>query len=198
MISIILNRRPKRYKTDTKIKERPLVFVDLEFSGLELKHEVIELGCLVVDQSDWKIKKEWHVKIKPVHIERADRNALKIIGYAKKKWGNAISLREALLKFNEIAKDGVLIGYNVGWDFMFLEKSFHELKIRPSFHWQVLDVLSMAFNEFYKTRSISGLRMKEVEEHLSIKHGVWHNPLDDARATYEIFLKLFHGKKGSK
>ena len=42
-------------KTPTRIKERPLVFVDLEFTGLEHKHEIIQIGCVVVDQKTNKI-----------------------------------------------------------------------------------------------------------------------------------------------
>jgi len=190
----ILHRRPKNYRSDTGLNKRKLVFVDLEFSGLELSHEVIEIGCVVVDQNDWKIKKEWTVKIKPNGIESADLNALKIIGYSKKKWADAMPLKEAMLAFNKIAKGGVLIGYNVAWDFLFLEKSFFELEIKPSFHWQILDVMSMVFGRFYK-QAIKGFRMKEVESFLNIKHGTWHNALDDARATYEIFLKLFKNGK---
>ena len=196
MIKHILNRRPKKFQPNTGIKKRPLVFVDLEFSGLDLDHEVIEIGCLVVDQTNWKIKKEWLAKIKPREIDEADPNSLNIIGYSEEKWKGAISLREAMLKFNKIAKDGVLVGYNVASDFMFLEKSFFELGIRPAFHWQIIDVLSMAFSKFYNKSGIKGFRMREVEEFLKIKHGVWHNPLDDSRATYQMFLKIFGIKNG--
>lgn len=192
MIRHIVNRRPIKYQSDTGIKKRPLIFVDLEFSGLELNQEVIEIGCLVVDQKDMSVKKEWLKKIKlsKHDLKKSDKNSLAIIGYSQKEWAGAVSLEEAMTEFNEIAKDGVLVGYNVAWDFMFLEKSFFELGIKPAFHWQIIDVLSMCFYKFYKTKAIKGVRMKEVEKFLKIKHGDWHNPLDDARATYEMFLKL--------
>lgn len=190
MIKHILNRRPKKFQPDTGIKTRPLVFVDLEFSGLDLGHEVIEIGCLVVDQKTWKIKKEWLAKVKPKDLDEADPNSLNIIGYSKEEWKGALSLREAMIKFNQIAKEGVLVGYNVAWDFMFLEKSFFELDIRPAFHWQILDVLSMVFYKFYDRSGIKGFRMKEMEKFLKIEHGVWHNPLDDAKATFQMFLKI--------
>ncbi len=190
MIRHILNRRPKKFVADTGIKRRPLVFVDLEFSGMDLDNEVIEIGCLVVDQKSWQIKKEWHAKVRPKEIKSADKETLNIVGYSKDKWKGALTLKEAMLKFNRIAKDGVLVGYNVAWDFMFLEKSFFELDIKPAFHWQIIDVLSMVFYKFYNKLGVKGFRMKEVEKFLNIKHGVWHNPLDDARATYEIFLKI--------
>ena len=175
---------------DTGIRRRPLIFVDLEFSGMDLDKEVIEIGCLVVDQKNWQIKKEWYTKIKPEHIEKAEPNSLDMVGYSKRDWEGAISLKEAMLKFNKLARGGVLIGYNVAWDFMFLEKSFFELGIKPLFHWQILDVLSMVFEKFYNEHLIKGFRMKEIEKFLKIKHGVWHNPLDDSRATYQMFLKI--------
>lgn len=190
MIKHILNRRPRKFRADTGIKRRPLVFVDLEFSGLDLDNEVIEIGCLVVDQKTFKIKKEWLAKIRPEEIKKADPNSLEIVGYSKEKWKDALSLRDAMLKFNKIARGGVLVGYNVAWDFMFLEKSFFELGIKPAFHWQIIDVLSMAFEKFYKSFFIKGFRMKEIEKFLGVKHGTWHNPLDDSKATYEIFLKI--------
>lgn len=190
MIKHILNRRPRKFQPNTGIRTRPLVFVDLEFSGLNLNNEVIEIGCLVVDPKTLKVKKEWFAKIRPEHIKDAEPSSLEIIGYSKEEWRGAISLKEATLKFNKIAKNGVLIGYNVAWDFMFLEKSFFELGIKPAFHWQILDVLSMVFLKFYGGNKIKGFRMREVEQFLKVKHGVWHNPLDDAKATYEIFVKM--------
>lgn len=190
MIKHILNRRPRKFQPNTGIRKKPLIFVDLEFSGLNLSNEVIEIGCLVVDPKTLKIKKEWLDKIKPEEIKKADPNSLEIVGYSREEWKDALSLRDAMLKFNKIAKGGVLVGYNVAWDFMFLEKSFFELGIKPAFHWQILDVLSMVFLKFYEENKIKGFRMREVEKFLKIKHGVWHNPLDDARATYEMFLKI--------
>src|SRR3989338_6539094 len=115
MIRHILNRRPRKFVADTGIRRRPLIFVDLEFSGMDLDKEVIEIGCLVVDQKNWQIKKEWYTKIKPEHIEKAEPNSLDMVGYSKRDWEGAISLKEAMLKFNKLARGGVLIGYNVAW-----------------------------------------------------------------------------------
>lgn len=186
----IIEKRPLRYQPNTRIKNRPLIFVDLEFSGFELKNEIISIGCLAVKQPEFKIIKEWTAKAKPAHLENADKNSLTIVGFSKKDWEDARPLKKVLEEFNEIAKDGVLVGYNIAWDFFFLKKSLSRLEIKPKFHWQILDVMSMAFQKFYRWPSIKGFRMKEVESFLGIEHGHWHDPLDDARATYEIFLKL--------
>lgn len=186
----IIEKRPLKYLSNTLIKKRTLVFVDLEFSGFELNNEIISMGCLTVKQPGFKITKEWTAKAKPTHLENADKNSLAIVGYSKQEWEDARPLKEVLEEFNEIAEGGVLVGYNIAWDFFFLKKSLSRLEIKPKFHWQILDVMSMTFQKFYRRSSIKGFRMKEVEKFLEIEHGRWHDPLDDARATYEIFLKL--------
>ena len=185
----LLTQRPIHYTPDTHIKKRNLVFVDLEFSGLEPKHEMIQIGCVVVSQPDLKILKEWSQRIKPSRIRNADPNALKIIGYSKEKWRDAVPLKQALTEFNEVAKGGVLIGYNVAWDFLFLKKAYAEATMKPLFHWQVLDVLSMLFHDLYRTK-MNGFRMKEVVDFFHMRDDQWHDALVDARATYVIFKKL--------
>lgn len=189
----ILIKRPKIYKPETRIKERTLAFVDLEFSGLEVKHEIMEIGCVLVHQPNFNVVREWKVKVKPKHIENADKTSLEMIGYSESEWQDAISLEQALLEFNKIAKDAVLVGYNTAMDFSFLNKAYFDEKIKPAFHWQILDVMSMAFSMLYK-KKIKGFRMTEVAEYFGIGNGKWHDALDDSRATYEIFLKLVkHG-----
>src|SRR3989344_3830134 len=105
-----MKRPPKsKYEPDTKIKKRNLAFYDLEFTGLNFDHEVIEIGCVLVSQPDFKILKEWLIKIKPSHIENADKNSLKIVEYSDKKWENAVILKKALKEFNKITKNAVLV-----------------------------------------------------------------------------------------
>lgn len=180
---------PSGYEADTQIKVRPLLFVDLEFSGLAADHEILQIGCVTVKQPDFSVVSEWSTKVQPSHIENADPVALKIIGYDEAAWTDAVPLREALLKFNEIAKDKILIGFNVVGDFFQLKKSFHQVNLEPAYHWQVLDVQSMVFAALYNEQ-MTGYRMREVVARYGIQEGKWHDALVDARATYEIFKKI--------
>lgn len=185
-------------KPSTRIKERPLIFVDLEFTGLEFQHEIIQIGALVVSQSTptgasgpaFKQIKEWEVKVKAEHLDKADPQALKIVGYTDEKWKDAISLRDALTQFNDLAKDGVLVGWNVAMDFLYLKKAYAQLDLKPSFHWQIIDVMSMAFKDLYK-EPLHEYRMSEITKHFGIKNDKHHDALEDARMTYEIFMKLW-------
>ncbi|MEK7583024.1 MAG: 3'-5' exonuclease [Patescibacteria group bacterium] len=176
-------------KQSTRIKERPLIFVDLEFTGLQWKHEVIQIGCLVVGQPDFKIIKEWETKINAEHWDQADPEALKIVGYTEERWKDAVALREALTAFNETARDGVLVGFNVAMDFLYLKKAYASVDMEPTFHWQIIDVLSMAFKDLYAL-PLTEYRMSELTTHFKIKNDIHHDALEDARMTYELFLKL--------
>src|SRR3989344_7428176 len=176
-------------KQPTRIKERNLIFVDLEFTGLKWEHEVIQIGALVVSQPDFKQIKEWECKIN-ADFSKADPEALKIVGYTEERWKDAISLREALTKFNEIAKDGVIIGWNIAMDFLFLKKTYAQLDLNPTFHWQIIDVMSMAFKDLYKNSELTEFRMSEITKYFDIKNEKHHDALEDARMTYEIFMKL--------
>ena len=177
-------------KPSTKIKERPLIFVDLEFTGLEFQHEIIQIGALVVSQPDFKQIKEWEVKVKAEHMDQADPQALKIVGYTDEKWKDAIDIRLALEQFNELAKDGVIVGWNIAMDFLFLKKTYARLNLKPTFHWQIIDVMSMAFKDLYHLPELHEYRMGEITEHFGIKNDVHHDALEDARMTYEIYMKL--------
>lgn len=181
------------YVADTKIKERPLAFVDLEFTGLGPEHEILQIGCVMVSQPDFSITGEWEAKVKPLHIESADPEAMKIVGYSEDAWKEALSPKDALEQFNEVARDAVLIGFNVVGDFYQLKKTYQQAGLIPAYHWQVLDVQSMLFADFYD--DMVGFRMREVVEHFGLKNDHWHDALADARATYEIFKKIMdhHG-----
>ena len=185
-----VNKFPLRYVADTHIKDRPLAFVDLEFSGLGAENEILQIGCVLVSQPDFKIIGEWQTKVRPSHIKNGDPKALRLIGYNARKWRGALELRDTLEQFNAFAKDAVLVGYNVVGDFYQLKRSYHLVGILPAYHWQVLDVLPMLYLELYKSR-LKGYRMKEVAKYLRLRGGHWHDALVDARTTFDIFKKLF-------
>lgn len=185
----IINRPPEPL-LPTLIKDRPLVFFDLEFSGLNFDNEIMSIGCVVVKPDDFTIVKEWSVKVKPKNLEIADRKALEMIGYSEEAWKDAVNLEGALKEFNSVVKDAVLVGYNCSWDFLFLLKSYWEENIEISFHWQILDVLSMAYLKLFNEKEIREFRMSEVRRFLGIEAEKSHDALEDAKITYKIFMKL--------
>ena len=181
---------PEGYESDTQLNERPLAFVDLEFTGLQAHHEILQIGCVVVNQPDLTIINEWQVKVKPEHIGDGDPKSLEVVGYTEAGWADAISLHDALAQFNEVVHGATLIGFNVVWDVFFLKKSFAEVGIAPTFHWQVLDVLSMAFLQL-RDSGLKGYRMRELVKHFGLSEEQhWHDAFVDAKTTLDIYKKI--------
>ncbi|MCL5784931.1 MAG: 3'-5' exonuclease [Patescibacteria group bacterium] len=183
-------------KTDahkTVMRDRSLIFLDIEGTGLEIqKHEIIEIGALKVSpKRPFKILEELDLKVKPEHLELADKEALKIVGFSKEKWGSAVNLKEALDQLDRFAENGVLVGFNVTYDWAMLDKAYRSLGRYDPFYYHRLDVMSMAYMKLFSKRSLKRFSLGQLTKFFKITQQIKHQALDDARATYLVFKALF-------
>ena len=177
-------------KTKIDFRKRNLVFIDLECTGLDPSiHEILEIGCLVVD-SNLNVFKTYEAKVLPEHIETADPAALEINGYTKEKWKDAILLKQSLEEVNLLAKDAMFAGWNISFDWMYLEKEFQRAKVVPLFDYHLIDAMSIAYSKFLHLSEPDGLNLRKLAEYYKIEMGELHGALEDATATFEIFKKL--------
>ena len=175
-----------------------LAFIDLETTGLEPEHhEILEIGLVLAEQSlspDKKIAlnvlEEWDVKVKPKHIENADLEGLKINKYSPADWLFAVDLPKALEALSGKTADAIMVGHNVSFDFAFLEKGFEQTGIPNKMHYHKLDTISIAFAKLYTHEDMEKLSLRALCEYLGVENKKAHSALSDARATYEVFLKL--------
>src|SRR3989338_6523111 len=110
------------------MKGKRLAFIDIETTGVHPeKHEIIELGCVLVDVEgqSYKVVGEFEMKIKPEHIETAEAEALRVNGYTEGDWLFACSLGEALEHLSKKADGAVMVAQNASFDYGFLQKAFH-------------------------------------------------------------------------
>ncbi|MBI2405754.1 3'-5' exonuclease [Candidatus Microgenomates bacterium] len=172
-------------------RDRPLLFIDLEMTGLDpTKHEIVEVGALVVDGKTLKIKKEYEVKVKPSHIETADQKALEINGYAREKWKNALSLKQVLEELSELAPGALPAGWNIGVDKMFLDFAFITQGIKPSYDYHTIDVHTLAWAQVLPDKTVKEVKLSKLCKHFGIKREEKHRAMADIKATYEVFRKL--------
>ncbi|MBI4059409.1 3'-5' exonuclease [Candidatus Microgenomates bacterium] len=172
-------------------RERPLLFIDLEMSGLNpLIHEILEVGVLVVDGKTLGIKAEYEAKVKPEHIETADPLALRINGYKTENWKDAKPLKKILEDLNKLAPEGMIVGFNVVFDSMFLDLGFRKFNIKPNFDYHILDVLSLAWAYVLPDSNVHEVKLSTLCKHFGIERKEKHRALADIKATYELFTKL--------
>ena len=178
-------------KKSGDFRDKNLVFVDVETTGLSPDiHEVIEVAAIVADGENFNEVRSYSSKIKPEHIERAEKEALKINGYSPEKWRDALPEKEAFQTVANISPNGVIAGWNVAFDWDFLEHAFTRNKIIHKFDYHKIDVPSITYAKLFKIGKFAGLSLRSVAPLFGIELPQVHSAVEDVRATYEIFKKV--------
>lgn len=180
------------------MRERNLAFIDTESTGLlPERHELIEIGCVLVRQipregkgPEVEIIEEFDVKIKPRHIETADPVALSINGYRPEDWTLAVDLKKALELLAEKTKDAIMVGHNVAHDYAFLQKAFEQERVENTMHYHKVDTISLAYAMLYDNLDVKKFSLRSLCEHFGIINERAHSALSDARATFEVYKRL--------
>ena len=172
-------------------RNKNLVFIDVETTGLSpIRHEIIEVACLVADGHSFQLVGSFDAKIKPEHIETAEPGALKVNGYSKSAWEDALTQNDALMKVANIAPSGVLVGWNIAFDWSFLDEAFDKRGIIHKFDHHKIDAPSVVYAKLFRKGRFSSLGLRKVAPFFGIKLDEIHTAKEDVRATYEIFKKL--------
>lgn len=180
------------------MKVHDLVFVDTETTGTDPhKHELIEIAVVRVRQL-WKEGEkpsftaisDWSAKVRPEHIVSADPAALKVNGYNKEEWKDALSLEDALREFSKQTEGGIMVAHNVAFDAHFLDTQLSRLGIPNQMHYHRLDTVSMAYAKLHSTPDVGRYSLNELCKYFGIVNDRPHSALADALADLELFKKL--------
>jgi DNA polymerase III alpha subunit (gram-positive type) len=177
-------------KKRISFKDRPLLFIDLETTGLDEDiHEIIEIAALIVHQPDLQVVNSYYTKTIPEHIETADPKALKILNYSSKSWQDAIPLKTALTEIAALAPDCILAGWSVQTEWDFLNAATKRLGLSYFYTHRLLEVSALAFVKFRHDPNVNFLNLPTISNKLDV-YLDQHKPDSDIRATFEIFKKL--------
>lgn len=177
--------------------KRRLAIIDVETTGFFPDyHEVIEIGCAIVerdesDPSKLTIVDELEMKVKMDFPERADEGALRVNGYNEAEWIFAYTQEQAFQELAKRTKGCVFVAHNVAFDWGFVEASMRRYNINHDFHYHKLDTLSIAFAKFHGSDfDVKRLSLRALCEHFGIVNEKAHTALADVRATVQILSKL--------
>ena len=171
-------------------KTRPLLFIDLEMTGLDVNlHEIVEIGALAVGQPDFVITNSYYTKVKPLHPQTGDPKSLKLINYSDKDWAGAIPLRQALIELSQLAPDCFLAGWCVQNEWDFLNHALQTEHLPYFYDHRLIEVFSLAYARFHHDPEMEFISLPSTARRLGI-YLEKHKPDSDIRATYEIFKKL--------
>ena len=176
---------------DIDVRNLDLVFVDLEFSGLDLSKEVLEIGFVKVKAKTYEVMVEKDIKIKPIHIETADPAALEVNEYNAEEWAReGVSLEEGVAEFLKYTEGVMLVGHNLAMDWMFLQKSIEACGKKPNYLYKGLDTYSLGWMLLRGKAEIKRFSLDEMSKYFGIQRARAHRALDDAQATHQVFLHL--------
>ena len=176
-----------------------LAFIDFETTGLGFDSEIIEMAVITASHESLEVLEEWSVKVKPKDLSRADLESLVINGYNDAEWVDALETKPALQIFLEKTSGKVLIGHNLCVDWLWLHRSLFENGMLASmkfesgkFYYQGFDTVSLAYSKLRNVTGIEKFSLDELTKYFGINRLQAHRALDDARATYELFVKLLN------
>jgi DNA polymerase III alpha subunit (gram-positive type) len=180
------------------MKGKKLAFVDIETTGVNpFKHEIIEIGCMMVRQNDdgtYTALEEFEVKVKPEHIESAEISALRVNGYDESQWLFAHSQKEALTLISQKCEGAVMVAQNASFDYSFLAVGFGKYDVPDPFFYAKLDTIPLAYLRFKDDPDMDSFTLRKLCERFGIKNDKAHTAMADIRATFEVFKRLM-GRK---
>lgn len=170
-----------------------IAITDLETTGVDHhQHEIIELGLVVIRQGDLAIVNEYQTKIKPLHPETADPEAIIINGYTESEWHEAIPLHQAMMTFSKKTVGSILLAHNITFDWSFLDQAFRECGLPSHIGKHRLDLPSIAWAKLWRT-GLSKLNLRHLAMFLNVpEEPKPHRAINGARTAYEVYKKLMN------
>lgn len=177
--------------------ERNLAITDVEATGFDFdRHEIVEIGLLVVRQSDLTVLSEFEIKVKPEHIGTADPESLMVAGYTEEGWRGAVPLSSAMRKYAEYTDGAIFCAHPTTMDWGFIERAFRKTNVPNGMHYHQLDLFSMAWMLFKEDERIGKVTLMELARHFDIEpEPSPHRAINGARMAYEILKRLVESPK---
>lgn len=162
------------------------VVIDVETSGLHPeKHEIIELGAILVKNHD--ITERFSVLVRPqTAIPPMIEEITGITNDMLKKEGVQIS--EAMQQFIAFLSDFPAVSHNVDFDFSFLHKACANCNL-PLLSNRSIDTLVFSRR---KVKQVINYKLSTLASHFEIEVTQTHRSLADCEITYQLFEKLIN------
>jgi len=172
------------------MNERKIAMTDVETTGDVFGlHEILEIGLVVFDQTNFEITDTLNIKTRPEHMENALQIALDRNGYNEKDWNEAVPLRNAMEQYSEKTRDAVFCAYNATFDWGFVSEAFRTTDIENKMDYHRLDLLSIAWvkglNKSEKWSLKTACEIFGIPPEPPV-----HRAINGAMAAYELFKKL--------
>jgi len=172
-----------------------ILFLDTETTGLDIiQHEIIQLGYILVEKdifNNTKIISQKEFNIRPLHLETASMEALKINGFSAHAWKDSLPFNQhaGLIK-DMIEYSDLLIGQNLIFDLRFLKQAYSNFNLEVPKFPPYVDTKNMA-QFLLEQKLLESTSMDKMCKYYNITFsGRAHNALADCERTMKLWDKL--------
>lgn len=170
--------------------EKPLLFVDTETTGLQPGyHEIIEIACILTDNTGKEIYEEWVEKIHPQYPERLDPAAQAVNGYNEKDWSDTLPVNRVMSKVSVMAKGARLVGHNIAFDWEFIQATMSACGVPWLGDYHKIDTVTIA-HILAQCGCVSGIRLGTVVNDMGMTQENAHTALSDARDCRKVYIEF--------
>ena len=182
-LRILTNLSDKKVPQTKDIKDQEFVVFDLETTGLSrFTDKITEIGAVRVKNGE--IKDVYNELVNPEKL--IPEKVIELTGITNEMVMDKPKIDEVLPRFLDFAGDAILVGQNSDFDIGFVRENAHHLHIE--FEPIYMDTLPMARALFADMGRFS---LDKIARRLNIPAFNHHRASDDARATAQIFIKMY-------
>lgn len=173
------------------LRTHSVVFLDVETTGLDPKtHEIVEIAIVAIDGSV-----VLNTKVKPVNLETATEEALKVNGYADHPewWDGAPTFEEIKDEVLAALEHKIIVGQNPQFDRNFVVEALARVGVEKAYRKvrrHTVDTITLAWEHLVPC-GLEMLNLGHECEFLGIeldREGGIHGALPDAQAARTVYL----------
>ena len=171
------------------LKMRPLVFIDIETTGLDpAEHEMIEFAGVMTTPQGTPID-DVEFKIMPLHPENASPEALKINGYNPKDWQDAVGPGYGIQKILSFCENGVIVGQNPSFDLGFINALIKQQGLKNKMPYHKVDTATLAYTTLVPL-GLKSVSLGGICDFLGISNKGAHGAMRDVERCMEAYFKM--------
>ncbi|MBI3231711.1 MAG: 3'-5' exonuclease [Candidatus Doudnabacteria bacterium] len=184
--------------------KKDLLIVDLETTGLDAaRHEIIQLGAVLLDRKILKEKEVFSSFIKPSKWKTRDKKSMAVNKIKFEQVKDAPGIKKVLRQFDKLfnPKNLILSYYGGPLDMDFLRVAYGQNKIKWKFDyhffnlWGVFYTFLAARGQLKNGKKFAGFSLEDLMRRWKISPKNRHNALEDCRIEAEVLRQIVNSIK---
>lgn len=167
------------------MRERPIVIVDLETTGLSPhKHKITEIAAVKIINNE--IIEEFQTLINPE--TQIPRFITKLTGITNDMVKDQPKIKEVLPQLKQFIGDSLIVGHNISFDYNFLQENFwrHENFLLTNDTLCTMKLARRMHND------LPSKKLSMICEYYGLVNEQAHRAMSDVKATYGILNNMLN------